>query len=542
MSTGLYTHRTRNAGEIVTDVLYNTAHQNQLQNDIPNQAGALSDTLSDYQATQDPAPGGVVNLVASILEEFQQLRFALEDIKTQLNGGTPLGQWYIPVDVDPTVQLGKGARVQRSTLQSIAFKTITPIVFDTVEYDTGVTDPAVDPFWSVSNPTRLTAKVDGLYQFNGFILMTSGGNGAVALFIRDNTGKLLAASEWVSDGSQTPQLAVSTQFLMSANQYVELVIFQTVASPKSVLTMEFGLELLNPTAVIPPPTMWTLTVAETGTGNGTITSSPGSINCPGVCSGSFTDGTMVTLTATPTVGGFVQWTGDVPVPDQFNNPLTVTMDQARTINALFTAYTLTISEAGNGSGTVTSDIGGINCPGTCSAQYAPGDIVQLTATATAGQFTEWTGDLVSTTNPDSITMDADKNVTATFELVGMLASFAPGGSTNLLGTGYLAPCSNTVGSASLGAVQFKLSIDIEIISISVTMAAALAGGHTIDFRFNVGGADDNSLVASLIAADIDKQANGSISVIADTLIAIKFNQSGGGGDNIQSLTVVYKPV
>jgi uncharacterized repeat protein (TIGR01451 family) len=51
-----------------------------------------------------------------------------------------------------------------------------------------------------------------------------------------------------------------------------------------------------------------LTVSDTGAGSGTVTSSPTGINCPGTCSTSFKDGTMVTLTASADAGStFAGW-------------------------------------------------------------------------------------------------------------------------------------------------------------------------------------------------------------------------------------------
>src|SRR6266536_334476 len=53
-----------------------------------------------------------------------------------------------------------------------------------------------------------------------------------------------------------------------------------------------------------------LTVTLAGAGTGTVTSSPTGINCPGTCSGTFTNVSQVTLTATPATGfGFAGWSG-----------------------------------------------------------------------------------------------------------------------------------------------------------------------------------------------------------------------------------------
>jgi hypothetical protein len=54
-----------------------------------------------------------------------------------------------------------------------------------------------------------------------------------------------------------------------------------------------------------------LTVAKTGTGLGTVTSSPAGISCGATCSAKFTLGASVTLAATPNSGSrFVGWSGD----------------------------------------------------------------------------------------------------------------------------------------------------------------------------------------------------------------------------------------
>src|SRR6266436_8178145 len=53
-----------------------------------------------------------------------------------------------------------------------------------------------------------------------------------------------------------------------------------------------------------------LTVTLAGAGTGTVTSSPTGISCPGTCSGTFTNVSQITLTATPATGfGFAGWSG-----------------------------------------------------------------------------------------------------------------------------------------------------------------------------------------------------------------------------------------
>jgi hypothetical protein len=83
--------------------------------------------------------------------------------------------------------------------------------------------------------------------------------------------------------------------------------------------------------VVPPPS-FTLTVGKNGTGSGTVTSSPGAINCGATCSQSYTQGTVVTLTPTPSAGStFAGWSGDCTG----TGACTVTMSQARSVTATF---------------------------------------------------------------------------------------------------------------------------------------------------------------------------------------------------------------
>jgi hypothetical protein len=60
----------------------------------------------------------------------------------------------------------------------------------------------------------------------------------------------------------------------------------------------------------PAPVNRTLTVTRSGTGGGTVTSSPAGISCGGTCSANYTQGTAVTLFATPAAGStFAGWSG-----------------------------------------------------------------------------------------------------------------------------------------------------------------------------------------------------------------------------------------
>ena len=87
-----------------------------------------------------------------------------------------------------------------------------------------------------------------------------------------------------------------------------------------------------------------------------------------------------------------------------------------TVTVVVTAgQLLTVNKTGTGSGTVTSNPAGIDCGSTCSADFTPNTVVTLTATPTAGSlFSGWSGACTGSANTCPVTMDAAKNVTATF--------------------------------------------------------------------------------------------------------------------------------
>ena len=172
------------------------------------------------------------------------------------------------------------------------------------------------------------------------------------------------------------------------------------------------------------PTTYALTVTRTGAGSGTITSSPAGVNCGSACSASFASGTVVTLSATPASGSsFSGWSGAC----SGTGTCAVTMSAARSVTASFgtvtpTTYTLTVARAGTGSGTVTAS--GINCGATCSATYAAGTSLTLTASAATGStFAGWSSTCPGFTS-GAVTLNASCTVTAAFDLADPGTSFS----------------------------------------------------------------------------------------------------------------------
>lgn len=126
-------------------------------------------------------------------------------------------------------------------------------------------------------------------------------------------------------------------------------------------------------------------------------------------------GMELTLTAVPASGWiFDHWEGDVStsyVSTASNNPVTITMNSDKTVTAYFRVpedYTLTTHSDPVEGGTVQANPTG--------GTYSEGTSVTLTATPNKGYtFDHWSGDVSGSSSSVTITMNADKAVTAHFD-------------------------------------------------------------------------------------------------------------------------------
>ena len=112
-----------------------------------------------------------------------------------------------------------------------------------------------------------------------------------------------------------------------------------------------------------------LIVFKSGTGSGTVASSPSGIDCGTTCSARFPKGTEVTLTATPDTGStFTGWSGDCSGPGACK----VTTNSAISVTAAFTAkqYEVTATVSG-GNGTVFPSRQAINYGGIATITINP---------------------------------------------------------------------------------------------------------------------------------------------------------------------------
>ena len=152
---------------------------------------------------------------------------------------------------------------------------------------------------------------------------------------------------------------------------------------------------------------YTLTVTSAGGTGGTTDRVTVS------ASGPYHYGDVVTLTANPQAGEtFAGWSANVVSTGATTGEVTMNSNQVVTATFDFIDYTLTVTSAG-GTGGATDRVA-VSPPGT----YHYGDVVALTANPQVGEtFANWGGDLAGSTNPETITINADKTVTANFEKI-----------------------------------------------------------------------------------------------------------------------------
>ncbi len=185
---------------------------------------------------------------------------------------------------------------------------------------------------------------------------------------------------------QTTTPAIIYQFPNAGDCAVTLIVQSPYDSATTTQTIN----------VTPGAGQYTLTVIANPTTGGSLSKSP---NKP-----AYNPSEVVSVTATQAEGYiFSNWSGACTG----NGACVVTMDDNKSVTAVFTPieYSLTINITGNGLVTKSPDI----------ATYHYGDVVQLTAVHDQDwSFSHWSGDLEGLANPASITINGNKNVTATF--------------------------------------------------------------------------------------------------------------------------------
>lgn len=214
-------------------------------------------------------------------------------------------------------------------------------------------------------------------------------------------------------------------------------------------------------------------------------------------SGAFKDGTVVQLTATPEAGfAFVEWQGDVTGTD---NPVTFTMDGDKSVTAVFeqVTFNLNVTVSPVGTGTVTP----------ANGPYSSGEVLTLAATPEPTyRFVRWEGDLTGSDNPASVTMDADKNITAVFELqtYTFTASVSPASS------GTVTPSSGTYTVGSVVPVEAVAAANYQFINWTGPVADPNDPTTTVTITDNTAIVANFQLITWTLNTSVSPVGGGSV--------------------------------
>jgi len=149
-------------------------------------------------------------------------------------------------------------------------------------------------------------------------------------------------------------------------------------------------------------------------------------------------------------------------------------------------FLFSLNKSGTGTGSVISNPSGINCGSTCSANFAKDSTVTLTATAAADStFGGWSGACSSSTNNTcTVTMDADKTATASFNL------------------GPAAPVASS--SAASNITQTSAQLNGSVASSGATATASFDFGTTTNYGQNITAVPNSIYSNSAVAVMANK--------------------------------------
>ena len=269
-------------------------------------------------------------------------------------------------------------------------------------------------------------------------------------------------------------------------------------------------------------------VLKSGTGNGTVSSSPSGINCGVTCEAEFEEGKKVTLTQVVDAGSeFKGWSG---AGCTGTGTCEVTVNAAKEVTAQYALeqHPLTVTETGSGSGTVTSSPSGINCGPTCVFSFTHNTPVTLSGAADVGSSAVVWGscDEIVGSNECKVTIGAAREVTAAFELSGGEGGLYCDG-VNISGAGtalQLAPHNTVWGPV------FPASVCPGGASVSYAAGSGIPQWTgTIDHGVSFIGSDEAPTAAQIAAIKSAAGAGVQLAVIpvAQTAIAVIANPPAG---------------
>jgi uncharacterized repeat protein (TIGR02543 family) len=234
------------------------------------------------------------------------------------------------------------------------------------------------------------------------------------------------------------------------------------------------------TEVSPPVDTYTLTIAVSPSGAGSVSPS----------SGDYEAGAEVRLMASAASGyTFDHWSG---AASGAKPGITITMDSDKSVTANFRTitYALTTNVSPSGGGSVSPSGG----------EYYSGVQVTLIASPASGYaFDHWGGGASGNTSKITVTMDSDKDITAYFR-----TGVSPPGTYTL--TTYVSP--SGAGSVSPQGGQYASGVQ-------VTLTATPASGYTFD---HWGGSASGTTPSITITMNSDKSLTAYFKTTAPGLL------------------------
>lgn len=232
---------------------------------------------------------------------------------------------------------------------------------------------------------------------------------------------------------------------------------------------------------------FSLNINLAGDGNGTVTTTPPGISCPGDCDELFPIHTMINLNEMPNMDSdFISWTGDPDCTDGIIQDITTNTTCTATFN--LKRFTLAVNLTGAGVGVVTSVPPGIDCGVDCDNIYIYGTVVNLNTLADpVSVFTGFSGD------PDcsdgEVTMLSDISCDANFDFLPLILNkIFPGIASNF----------NNI-SAEVATPGGKVAFIWGYQLGATTINGQTCNGITLGIK--------NPQLLSIVDADLDQTAN-----------------------------------
>jgi hypothetical protein len=281
--------------------------------------------------------------------------------------------------------------------------TQTPVAINNVNGGNPLGTGAVNPQFYINNDFQFPAvaptdtEMDGLtVVFTAQGTVTPNTTNHIKLAIADATDFALDSNVFIKGGSFT---SAAVTLVPSPVSFGSVAIGQ-MSEPQTVTLTNVGATTVTITSIVASTNFSETNTCPGTLATGTGTSSSCTINATFApqAAGSLSGTLTVTYTTTGVTG-----------------PQTATATLTGTGTGSGTNETLTVTETGTGTGTVTSAPAGISCKPTCSANFASGTQITLTATPAAGStFTGWTDATCEGTGTCTFTITAAKTVTANF--------------------------------------------------------------------------------------------------------------------------------